>query len=129
MRRWKRFRSRFSAEADFTSRIPDSVSKTWAFTSPPRWRTRRSLLRRTLTSGPQIPMAAGITMNAARVSFHEMRSMAASATTNSKTAEISRDISRVTSIRSCSISVVSRLTIWPARIRPKKPRSSSTMWS
>jgi hypothetical protein len=124
----KRARSTGSAAADFTRRIPATVSEMCALTSPPRWSTRRSRRLSTATSGPQIAIAAGMTMNAASVSRHEIRSIAATATANSKPAESSRDSSAVTSVRINSTSVVRRLTIWPVRMRPKNARSSPTRW-
>ena len=57
----------------------------WAFTSPPRWSTRRSRRRSTFTSGPQMTMAPGMTTKAATVSFQEIMSMAASATARRET--------------------------------------------
>ena len=126
MSAWKRDRSCASAPEAFTSRIPDSVSRTCAFTSPARSSTRRSPRRSFRISGPHTPMVSGTTRNAATVSFHESASISTIAARNSKNELTDLDTSRVTSERSCSTSWVSRDTICPIRVRPKKPRSSSS---
>ena len=105
--------------------MPESVSCTWAFTSPARCNTRRFPLRSLFSIGPQIAMVPGSTTRASRVSGSEMSTMNRNAAASSKNDEMALVISFVTKVRTCSTSWVRRETIWPILVRPKNTRSRS----